>query len=82
MSFNLEFKNLFFHYLFNSNLCILKGLKTIWMQIGIKHESSAQKAKKLGLNVIEDKCPKIEHQRLFGELRKAGFATNIISSRL
>ena len=52
------------------------------MQIGIRHESSAQKAKKLGLNVIEDKCPKIEHQRLFGELRKAGFATNIISSRL
>jgi predicted CoA-binding protein len=52
------------------------------MQIGIKHESSAQKARQLGLNVIEDRCPKIEHQRLFGELRKAGFATNIISSRL
>jgi predicted CoA-binding protein len=66
----------------NDSLAKLKGLKTIWMQIGIKHESSAQKAKKLGLNVIEDKCPKIEHQRLFGELRKAGFATNIISSRL
>ena len=60
----------------------LKGLKTIWMQIGIKHKSSAQKARQLGLNVIEDRCPKIEHQRLFGELRKAGFATNIISSRL
>jgi predicted CoA-binding protein len=66
----------------DDSLAKLKGLKTIWMQIGIRHESSAQKAKKLGLNVIEDKCPKIEHQRLFGELRKAGFATNIISSRL
>ena len=64
------------------SLAKLKGLKTIWMQIGIKHESSAQKARQLGLNVIEDRCPKIEHQRLFGELRKAGFATNIISSRL
>ena len=66
----------------DDSLAKLKGLKTIWMQIGIKHESSAQKARKLGLNVIEDRCPKIEHQRLFGELRKAGFATNIISSRL
>ena len=66
----------------DDSLAKLKGLKTIWMQIGIKHESSAQKARKLGLNVIEDRCPKIEHQRLFGELRKSGFATNIISSRL
>ena len=66
----------------DDSLAKLKGLKTIWMQIGIKHEISAQKAKNLGLNVIEDRCPKIEHQRLFGELRKAGFATNIISSRL
>jgi hypothetical protein len=66
----------------DDSLAKLTGLKTIWMQIGIKHENSAQKARRRGLNVIEDRCPKIEHQRLFGELRKAGFATNIISSRL
>ena len=66
----------------DESLAKLKGLKTIWMQIGIKHKSSALKARQLGLNVIEDRCPKIEHQRLFGELRKSGFATNIISSRL
>jgi hypothetical protein len=29
-----------------------------------------------------DRCPKIEHQRLFGELRKGGFATGIVSSKL
>ena len=63
-------------------LAKLTGLKTIWMQIGITHESAALKARQEGLNVIENRCPKIEHQRLFGELRKAGFATNIISSRL
>ena len=63
-------------------LAKLKGLKTVWMQIGIKHEGAALKAKQAGLNVIQNRCPKIEHQRLFGELRKAGFATNIISSRL
>ena len=66
----------------DDSLAKLKGLKTIWMQIGIKHESAAQKARDFGLKVVEDRCPKIEHQRLFGELRKAGFATNIISSRL
>ena len=64
------------------SLAKLKGLKTIWMQIGIKHESAAQNARDFGLKVVEDRCPKIEHQRLFGELRQAGFATNIISSRL
>ena len=64
------------------SLAKLKGLKTIWMQIGIKHESAAQKARNFGLKVVEDRCPKIEHQRLFGELRKAGFATGIVSSRL
>ncbi len=66
----------------NDCLTKLTGLKTIWMQIGITHESAAFKARQAGLNVIENRCPKIEHQRLFGELRKAGFATNIISSRL
>ena len=81
---------LFFGHLVKSSIpqivddCLakLKGLKTIWMQIGIKHEGAALKARRAGLNVIENRCPKIEHQRLFGELRKAGFATNIISSRL
>ena len=64
------------------SLAKLTGLKTIWMQLGIKHERAAQKARDFGLKVVEDRCPKIEHQRLFGELRKSGFATNIISSRL
>ena len=58
------------------------GCKTIWMQIGIKNKEAALKAKNNGMNVIMDKCPKIENQRLFGELRVAGFNTNIISSKL
>ena len=57
-------------------------LKTIWMQIGIEHAEAADRARAAGLNVVQNRCPKIEHQRLFGELRKAGFATGIISSRL
>ena len=58
------------------------GCKTVWMQIGIKNIKAALKAKRSGLNVIMDKCPKIENQRLFGELRVAGFNTNIISSKI
>ena len=58
------------------------GCKTVWMQIGIKNIKAAIRAKKNGLNVIMDKCPKIENQRLFGELRVAGFNTSIISSKI
>jgi len=58
------------------------GCKTVWMQIGIRNNQAALRAKKNGLNVIMDKCPKIENQRLFGELRVAGFNTNIISSKI
>ena len=58
------------------------GCETVWMQIGIKNIQAALKAKKNGLNVIMDKCPKIENQRLFGELRVAGFNTKIISSKI
>jgi len=32
--------------------------------------------------VIQDRCPKMEYQRLFGELRMGGVNTGIISSRL
>lgn len=60
----------------------LEGLRTIWMQIGVRNEAAAALAKARGLNVVQDRCPKIEYQRLFGELRKGGFNTGIISSRL
>ena len=52
------------------------------MQIGIKNNKAALIAKNNGMNVIMDKCPKIENQRLFGELRVAGFNTSIISSKI
>ena len=58
------------------------GLQTIWMQIGITHAASAAQARARGVEVIEDRCPKLEYQRLFGELRRAGFNTGILSSRL
>ena len=56
-------------------------LKTIWMQIGVEHAEAAAKAEARGVQVIQNRCPKIEYQRLFGELRMGGFATGIISSK-
>lgn len=58
------------------------GLQTIWMQIGVQHAEAAAKAEARGVTVIQNRCPKIEYQRLFGELRMGGFATGIISSKL
>ena len=57
-------------------------LQTIWMQIGVTHPEAAAKAEARGVTVIQNRCPKIEYQRLFGELRMGGFATGIISSKL
>jgi uncharacterized protein len=61
---------------------VLPGLKVIWMQIGVENAEAAAKAEALGVEVIQNRCPKIEYQRLFGELRMGGFATGVISSRL
>ncbi|MBD3678697.1 MAG: CoA-binding protein [Rhodobacteraceae bacterium] len=60
----------------------LPNLKTIWMQIGVEHPEAAARAEAQGIDVIQNHCPKIENQRLFGELRMGGFATGIISSKL
>ena len=60
----------------------LPALQTVWMQIGVEHAAAAAVAQAAGCDVIQNRCPKIEHQRLFGELRKAGFNTGVISSRL
>lgn len=60
----------------------LPELRTVWMQIGVVHPDAAAKAEAHGKTVIQDRCPKIEYQRLFGELRMGGFNTGVISSKL
>ena len=58
------------------------SLRTIWMQIGVEHAEAAARAEAAGVDVVMNRCPKIEYQRLFGELRMGGFATGRISSKL
>ena len=57
-------------------------LKAIWMQIGVSHPEAAARARARDVTVIQNRCPKIEYQRLFGELRMGGFNTGVISSKL
>jgi len=61
---------------------VFPKLQTIWMQIGVTHPEAAAKAEARGVTVVQDRCPKIEYQRLFGELRMGGFNTGVISSKL
>jgi predicted CoA-binding protein len=57
------------------------GAKTLWLQLGSWHEEVARKAEAAGLNVVMDRCVKIEHARFHGGLHLAGFDTGVISSR-
>lgn len=63
-------------------LACFPELQTIWMQIGVWHSEAAETARARCVDVIMNRCPKIEYQRLFGELRMAGFNTGVISSKL
>ena len=63
-------------------LATFPKLKTVWMQIGVQNAEAAAMAEAAGCDVIQNRCPKIEYQRLFGELRMGGFNTGVISSRL
>ena len=57
------------------------GAKTLWLQLGSWHEDVARDAEAAGLNVVMDRCVKIEHARFHGGLNLAGFNTGVISSK-
>ncbi len=57
------------------------GARVVWMQIGIVHEEAARRAREAGLEVVMNRCMKIEYARLFGGLNFCGVNTRVISSK-
>jgi predicted CoA-binding protein len=57
------------------------GAKCLWQQIGVKNFEAAKLAADAGLDVVMDRCVKIEHARLFGGLHWAGVNTGVVSAR-
>ncbi len=58
-----------------------KGIRTVWMQIGVRDDQAAARAEQAGLRVVMNRCPKIEYARLHAELGWGGVVSNLISSR-
>lgn len=57
------------------------GAKVLWMQLGVTNAAARTRAEAAGLAVVEDRCMKIEHARLFGGLGWCGVDTKVISAR-
>ncbi|HEX7044440.1 MAG TPA: CoA-binding protein [Burkholderiales bacterium] len=57
------------------------GAKVVWMQLGIVNHEAAEKARAAGLEVVMNRCMKIEYARLFGGLNLVGVNTGVISAR-
>jgi predicted CoA-binding protein len=58
-----------------------KGIRVVWMQLGVINHDAAEKARAAGLQVVMDRCPKIEFGRLNAELSWGGFNSRIITSK-
>jgi len=60
---------------------IAVGAKAIWFQYGVVNQEAISLADRAGLDVVVDRCMKVEHARFFGVLAAGGFNTGLISSR-
>lgn len=58
-----------------------KGIKYLWMQLTVRNDKAAELAEKAGLEVVMNRCPKIEFARLSGELSWSGINSGIISAK-
>ncbi len=64
-----------------TDAAIAKGIKVIWMQLGVRDGAAAARARAAGCEVVMDRCPKIEYGRLFGEIGWLGVNRGVISAK-
>ena len=64
-----------------ADAAIAIGAKVLWMQLGIVNHEAAQRASAAGLDVVMNRCVKIEHARILGGLNWAGVNTGVISAK-
>ncbi|QND52664.1 CoA-binding protein [Phyllobacterium sp. 628] len=55
--------------------------KAIWMQLTVRHDEAARKAEAAGIQVVMNRCPKIEYARLCGEIGWSGVNSRVLSSK-
>ena len=55
--------------------------RVLWLQLGVVHPEAASRAEAAGLQVVQDRCMKIEFGRLSGELGWSGVNSGILTSR-
>lgn len=60
---------------------IERGVKVVWMQLGVRNDEAARLAEAAGLRVVMNRCPKIEYGRLSGELGWAGVYSRRVSAK-
>jgi O-acetylhomoserine (thiol)-lyase len=57
------------------------GTGVVWMQLGVRNDAAAAVGQAAGIEVVMDRCPKIEFSKLGGELSWSGVNTGIIRNR-
>ena len=60
---------------------IAAGVRAVWFQYGIVNDEAIALADAHGLDVVVDRCMKVEHARFCGGLSTSGLDSGLISSR-